>query len=569
MKQINLIRTAFQKVLEEMSIDLSDITYNVKRTELNHGDYTSEVAMTIARKQGENPLLMAEKITEKLKLLLDDNVQSIEVAKPGFINIRLSDRALVENLSEILNKKHEYCSGFIDDPRVHIVEYSSPNIAKPFTIGHLRSTIIGNSIAKILSHSGHKVISDNHLGDWGTQFGKMMVALKRWGNVESIKNSENPVKELVYLYQKFHKESEKENEDGGDSLITEAREWFVHLENGDASARELWKFCVDCSMKEFNSIYERLGVKFDTCLGESFFEDKMHFVFSDMKEKGIGRVSEGALAIFFPDDVLPPLLVRKNDGSTLYATRDLATDLYRRKEYGNDVVIINEVGKEQKQYFEQIFTAEEMLGYFQKGQRIHVRHGLYRFPEGKMSTRQGNVIWLDEVLNEAVEKALILCDGDHKSAEIIAIGALKFNDLIRDPEPDITFSWEKILNMKGDSGPYVQYTAVRINSLMEKARKSEMKIPADLFSLKLDKNDREILRMLEGFFEPLNIARQGYSTSPIATYLVKLCHEYNKYYATVNVINDKNVSALAISSAVREVLGLGLNLLGISIPEKM
>ena len=322
-------------------------------------------------------------------------------------------------------------------------------------------------------------------------------------------------------------------------------------------------------MKEFDLIYKRIGVSFDTYLGESFFEDKMHFIFSDVEKAGISRISEGALAIFFPDDVLPPLLIRKKDGSTLYSTRDLATDLYRLKEYGNDVVIINEVGSEQSQYFQQIYAIEEMLGYFKKGQRVHIKHGLYRLPEGKMSTREGNVILLDQVLDDAAENALSLCGGDKKIAEIVALGALKFNDLVRDPESDITFSWEKILNVKGDSGPYVQYTAVRIGSLVQKAFKSGMSIPEDIALIKLSEDDRELLRILEGFFESLNNARQRYATSPIALYLLKLCHEYNKYYNTYNVINDKNVNGLVISIAVREVLELGLNLLGIGLPEKM
>lgn len=566
MKTVNVLKNALQKSLEELGI-LPDFTYGVKKTELIHGDYTTEVALALARKLKENPMMIASKIAERLKMNLGDLVSNVEIAKPGFINIRLSDSMLIKNLHEILSKKQSYCSGFVDDARIHIVEYSSPNIAKPFTIGHLRSTIIGDSIAKILSHCGHNVIRDNHLGDWGTQFGKMIVALKKWGDIDSTQNAENPVKELVALYQRFHQES-KESE--GENLIVEAREWFVKLEKGDNEARELWKFCVKCSMKEFDLIYNRLGVKFDTYFGESFFENKMHYIFSDIKKMNIGTESEGALIIAFPENSLPPLLVRKSDGSTLYSTRDLATDLYRKKTYGDDVVIINEVGKEQQQYFQQIFKAEEMLGYFQKGQRIHVKHGLYRLIGGKMSTREGNVIWLDEVLNEAVEKATELCEADNTtSAEIIAIGALKFNDLIRDPENDITFSWENILNMKGDSGPYVQYTAVRISSLIEKAYNSGLDIPKHINEVEFKENEKILLRVMDGFYESLNNARQNYTTNPIANFLIKLCHEYNKYYASVNFIKEKDSNGLVISLAVRELIELGLSLLGIKIPEKM
>ncbi|MCC6448128.1 MAG: arginine--tRNA ligase [Chitinophagaceae bacterium] len=566
---VEILKSAFKKVLNELDCPIEDKTYGVKKTELGHGDYASRIALSLTKMYKTHPHTIATNIAERLKSNLDPSIYAIEVAIPGYINIRLSDQALLENLTQILNEKQKYCSEFIDDPRVHVVEYSSPNIAKPFTIGHLRSTIIGDSIARILIHCGYRVVRDNHLGDWGTQFGKMMVALKKWGNLEKIKNSVNPVKDLVDLYQRFHKESKEEEKNGNNFLITQAREWFVSLENGDTEARSLWKFCVDLSMMEFNKIYQRLGINFDTYLGESFFEDKMHLIFTDMREKGIGQESEGALVIFFPEDILPPLLVRKNDGSTLYATRDLATDLYRIKRYGGDVVIINEVGKEQTQYFQQIYTAEQMLGYFEKDQRIHIKHGLYRFPEGKMSTREGNVIWLEEVLDEAVEKALSLCNNDRTSAEIIAMGAIKFNDLVRDPENDISFSWEKILNMKGDSGPYIQYTAVRIASLIQKAFKEDMRVPVTVSFLTVRDNDRKVLRILEGFFESLENARKNYSTGPIATYLIKLCREYNKYYTTVNIINDRNVTGLTISMAVREIIELGLNLLGIKIPEKM
>ncbi len=569
MKTGEVLKTAFQKALGEVGYVSEDKTYGVKKADLNHGDYASEIALSLARRYKKAPMIIAEEIAKRLRDNLDARMCTITVAKPGFINISLSDYSLLENLTKILNEKQKYCSQFVDDSRVHVVEYSSPNIAKPFTIGHLRSTIIGDSIAQILLHCGYSVVRDNHLGDWGTQFGKMIVALKKWGDVELIKSSENPVKDLVLLYQKFHEEIKEGTADEDATLITEAREWFVKLEGGDAEARKLWKFCVDLSMVEFTKIYDRLGVTFDTYLGESFFEDKMKFIFTDMKEKGIGEESEGAFIVRFPDEVLPPLMVRKNDGSTLYSTRDLATDLYRLKRYGPDVIIINEVGMEQKQYFEQIYMAEQMLGYFEKGQRIHIKHGLYRFPDGKMSTRKGNVIWLEEVLDEAVEKALTLCNGDRTSAEIIAIGALKFNDLVRNPEADINFSWEKILNMTGDSGPYVQYTAVRIRSLMQKASKQNMIVPVTVYFLPLNDAGREVLRVLEGFFESLENARRNYTTGPIANYLIKLCREYNYYYTTVNIVSDNNVTGLAISVAVNEVIELGLNLLGIKIPEKM
>ncbi len=351
MEQHFEIKAAISGVLEKMGISDTG-NYRVEMTRFEHGTYQCNAAMVLAKRLSRDTQEFAEEIAGFVLSL--KSVSKVEVNKAGFINIRLSDDAFIETMQEICEKKNDYCRGFIKDSRTHIVEFSSPNIAKPFTIGHLRSTIIGDAIARILSHAGYKVVRDNHLGDWGTQFGKMITAILKWGDMEKIANAKEPVKELVALYQRLDKESEIEKEGGSTSpLLEESRQWFVKLEKGNAEARRLWQFCVDCSMKEFSAIYERLGVSFDTYLGESFFQDKMQAVIDDAKEKGIARMSEGSLVIFFPNDKPDLLPIIKSDGGTLYAARDITTDRYRVATYGSDVIIINEVGKEQEAYFKQ------------------------------------------------------------------------------------------------------------------------------------------------------------------------------------------------------------------------
>lgn len=565
-------------LLPSMSFSLS------KPKNSSFGDYSTNVALLIGNLLEESPMSIAEGLKNEFLEKYLSNVARVEVVKPGFINFFLCDSVLQDVVLDAFDNPDTFCGNVIVDSRTHIVEFSSPNIAKPFTIGHLRSTIIGNSIASILSHVGYKVVKDNHLGDWGTQFGKMIVAIKKWGDEEQISNSENPVKELVALYQKFHAEStaemgvvddtnpqlaeEGELEKGTSPLLDEAREWFVKLEKGDLEARRIWKICVDLSMREFSKIYERLGVSFDTFWGESMFEDKMDVVLQELKDKNLVRESKGALMVFFEDKTkLDPLMVLKKDGGTLYATRDLATDRYRKEFYGKDIVIINEVGKEQASYFKQIFKVEELLGYFEKGQRIHVKHGLYKFPDGKMSTRKGNVIWLADVLDEAVKGARAL-SGDNLSdsdIEKIGIGAIKFYDLYRDCEGDVLFSWENILNMEGDTGPYVQYTAVRINSLLEKARTQEM-VP---YEIVLGKSEQDIARIIEGFPVMIMKAASEYAPHHLASYLIDLARAYNSYYANTKIIQERNQAGLFVSKATANVLTLGLKLLGIEVPSKM
>ncbi len=633
---VQAIKKAYADLVESES-SMIDFEVDFASNE-QFGDYTCNIAMKVFQteksgidgiknhKRGSrasNPHELAIKFKE---ILSEDNnlknmIDKVEVAGPGFINFWLKTDVLVSNLIQIEQEKEKYGTSTVGKDKLAIVEYSSPNIAKPFTVGHLRSTIIGDAIANLLEANGWKVMRDNHLGDWGTQFGKQIYAIKAWGDEEQIAKSENPVKELVKLYVRFHEEAEKDP-----SIEDEARLWFKKLEDGDAEARRLWQMCIDWSFVEFDRIYKTLGVTFSgefnngRGLGESFFETRMNSVITALEEKNLLKVGEdGAKLIFFDKDKYPPLMVIKKDGATLYATRDLATDKYRKEKYDPDL-IINEVGSEQSLYFRQIFETERLLGWYKEGQRVHVGHGLIRFKEGKMSTRKGNVIWMDDVLGEArnhaseLQKTRLIKDNRElhenngnaivntkpgKAGEVekngdevletidkVAIGALKYNDLKRDPKTDIVFDWDEILNMEGNSGPYLQYTVARTNSVLSKATNGVSKSKSN----ELNTEEISVLRTLNQFSEVVESAAKSYSPNLLCNYLYNLASKYNAFYARHRIFstNSERTKSEALSSnknriidseneefrleltsATGQVLKNGLNLLGIQAPERM
>jgi arginyl-tRNA synthetase len=575
----NLITTALQ------SLDLEPRS-NIELehpAELKFGDYSSNVAMQLFKQQDQfkSPRDLAAAIIKEIEQNLDDDspIEKIEVAGPGFINFYLSEKFFLAQLGKTLSGEIEVKN--LNKDKLAIVEYSSPNIAKPFTIGHLRSTIIGDAVANLLEFSGFEVKRDNHLGDWGTQFGKMIYALINLGegslekNIEVISNSEQPVKKLVELYVDFHAQAEEKPE-----MVDEARAWFKKLEDGDNQARELWQKCIDWSWKEFNQIYQQLNVPFNgefenggRGFGESYFEDKMDDVVAELREKKMLSESEGAELVFFEDEKYPPLMILKKDGSTLYATRDLATDKFRLNKYGKDVLIVNEVGGEQSLYFRQIFEVEKMLGWVKDGQRVHVGHGLYRFKEGKMSTRKGNVIWLAEVLAEAVNRAEEMAAGRTEEYEKIAIGALKWNDLKRAAHLDVTFDWDEILSMEGNSGPYVQYALVRARKVLQKAEsEGEFDVRA-VAEVDLKQQEKELLVKLDRFGEAVEKAATEYAPHHLCTYLFELAKNFSLFYTHCPILqaesDEQKMLRLGLTKAVAGVLEQGLGLLGIEKVERM
>ena len=545
----------------------------------SNGDWSSNVAMVLAKSQGKNPREIAESIVGEINKVtnLVEIVEKIEVAGAGFINFTLKQEHLWKRVGEVM--QDGYGSSESGKGKTVIVEYSSPNIAKPFTVGHLRSTVIGDAVANLLEMNGWRVLRDNHLGDWGTQFGKQIVAIKRWGDLDLIEKAENPVKELVELYVRFHKEAEED-----ESLVDEARAWFRKLEDGDKEARELWSKCVEWSWKEFSRIYELLGVKHSDefqngrGLGEAFFEDKMGVVVEALEKKKILKEGErGAKLVFFPDDKYPPAMILKGDGATLYHTRDLATDKYRLDEYKPDL-IINEVGAEQTMYFRQLYEIEQMLGWYDDAQRVHIAHGMIRFADGKMSTRRGNVIWLNEVLTEAIKRAGEMQKdptsptaslGASELAKMVGIGALKWNDLKGESKREMVFDWDEILNMKGDSGPYVQYTFARAMSVGRRVGVSASQKISESVS-QLSEEELSIARWLDRYPELVHEAGERYAPHMVAGYVYELATRFNTFYNKHQIVgSDEEGERVELTRAVASVIESGLGILGIEAPKEM
>ena len=524
----------------------------------SHGDLACNVAMLLAKELQRAPLDIAQEIVDQLSL--PETISTATAVAPGFINFSLSAPYFQNEMTRLLAAPRQYgvADGVLSHTGTVVVEYSSANIAKPFGVGHLRSTIIGDAAANLLAFHGHTVVRDNHLGDWGTQFGKLLYALTTWGDLDAIEQSHEPIKELVALYVRFHDEAEKD-----DALDAEGRAWFKRLEDGDEMAHDVWQRCVDLSMKEFERIYARLGVSFDTTHGESFYVDRMPAVLDEVREKGALEESEGAQVIFLDD--LPPLLVLKSDGATLYSLRDLATDHYRFGEYGAETLIINEVGAEQSLYFQQIFAAETLLGWCAPEQRVHLKHGLMRLKDKKMSTRKGDVIWLEELLDKAVEKAAAI---NPDVAEDVGIGAVKWNDLKNEARNDVVFDWDTMLALKGNTGPYIQYTHARALSVLRAAGDPSLTVDDDFTAL----TDAEHLVVLTLSRFPNAAERAARELAPhlLCTYLFELAQRYNELYAAQKFIGaERENRGLVLSLATAEVLSTGLGLLGIAAPEQM
>jgi len=567
---------------EEIGKILEDIT-GVKNCQVDFvtdgqfGDYSSNVAMTTfgnnklhtSKTKFKTPREYAEEIVNKLlkDKTIKKNFDKVEIAGPGFINFWLKKDILIDNLIQIDNEKEKFGQSNIGQNKLVIVEFSSPNIAKPFGVGHLRSTVIGDSIANLMEAVGYRVLRDNHLGDWGTQFGKVICAIKKWGDESEIEKSKNPVEELTKLYVKFH-ESSLEDE----KLEDEARSWFKKLEDGDTEAKRLWKKCVDWSWIEFEKIYNLLDNKFydgfnnGRGLGESFFETRMTPVIKELEENKLLKVGEkGAKLVFFEKDKYPPAMILKKDGATLYHTRDLATDKFRLEKFNPDF-IINEVGNEQSLYFKQLFEIERLLGWFKEGQRVHVGHGLFLMNGKKMSTRAGKTVRLDEVLDEAIKRAEKLGNNDQKVAKQVGIGAIKYFDLSHHPLTNINFDWEKMFAMEGNSGPYIQYTYARTQSVISKFNKATKFKTSD----NLREEELLILRKLSQFQEIIVDATKNYSPNVLCTYLYDLASKFNTFYNKHKIIGSENEDfRILLTFGVGQVLKNGLNLLGIDAPERM
>lgn len=451
------------------------------------------------------------------------------------------------------------------------IDYSSINIAKPFHIGHLGTTAIGSSLYKLFKNLGYEVVGINHLGDWGTQFGKLIVAYDLWGDKEKIEKG--GVEALQEIYVRFHRE-----EENNPALTEEARKWFAKIEQGDKRALELFHWFKDITLAEVQKIYDRLNVKFDSYNGESFYNDKMAPVLEELDRKGLIKESDGAKIVDLQEYGMPPCLLVKADGATLYATRDLAAAFYRKKTY-DFYKSLYVVAYQQNLHFKQLFKVLELMGCDWAKDCVHVAYGMVSLAEGSMSTRKGNVVWLKSVLDKAVEKAYGIIeekspDIEDKQAvaEKIGVGAVIFSALQNARIKDITFSLDKVLNFDGETCPYLQYTVARTNSVISKAGNAiNARIMPDYSALDNDES-RELIKLINGYPDIIRDAAEKYEPSLLSKYLIDLAQAYNKFYFENRILDEnltKMLPRLYVTDATNKILKNGLSLLGIDAPEKM
>lgn len=559
-----MLRDQIKEIIEKVVGDEVEIEFPQEEA---HGDYSINYALKNAKDQ--NPREFAKEIADKLKKSEDlaQLVGDIEVEGPGFINFFVKNEALFGIAQDIVAEGKDYGKLDIGEGKTVVIDYSAPNIAKRFGIGHLRSTIIGQALYNIYSHLGYRVVGDNHLGDWGTQFGTLLYQI-----VESGKDPKDlTLGELESMYVDFEKKAENTPE-----LRDEARKWFKKLEDGDSEAREIWEKVKNLSMQEFDRVYKRLGVSIDHVLGESFYEDKMPEVIDKLKEKDLLMESEGAQIVDLEE--LPPALVLKSDGATTYLTRDLATIDYRIKEWDPDTIIY-EVGSEQNLHFRQVFRVAELLGWAKDREFVHVGHGLIRFEHGKMSTRHGMTIKLEEILDQAIERAREIIEESEKGrgldevekekvAHSVGIGAIKYFDLMHHPTTDIVFNWDKIFVLEGNSAPYLQYTFARTKSVLVKTKKR----PIDPIKLdhELDEKEALLIRSFARFSEVIVDASNNYSPNLLANYLFDLAQKFNSFYNENRILGeDKEEMRILLTAATGQLIETGLDILGIDTPEKM
>ncbi|MCM3291581.1 arginine--tRNA ligase [Paenibacillus sp. MER 180] len=544
----------------------------------------------LAKQWRRSPQQIAVELAERINQE-SDNIRMRAEASGGYVNISFDQdyygEACLARMQEPFFGKLSIGEG----QRV-VIDMSSPNIAKPFSVGHLRSTMIGNALAHLYEAAGYEVLKVNHLGDWGTQFGKLITAYKLWGDDGTLR--QDPIRESLKLYVRFHEVAEQQPE-----LEDEAREWFRKLEAGDAETVQLWTYFVNASMVEFNRMYERLGVHFDHVLGESFYNDKMDAVVAHLQQLQLLEESDGAMVVRLDDEGMPPCLILKSNGTTIYPTRDLATAIYRKEVMKADKLIYV-VGAEQQLHFQQVFAVLGKMGYEWAQECTHVPFGLMTFEGKKMSTRKGKVIFLDEVLNEAENRALQIIEDKNPSlqekakvASKVGIGAIIFGDLKSSRMLSVDFNLEDALRYEGETGPYVQFTLVRAKSLLIKGGwTSYSDCPADTGVLGKDASECAgeqssmkstaaggvsqeawiCLKSLSKYERALQMAVDSNEPSIFARYLLDAAKQFNRYYHQEQILVENEIERrhkLRIVAAVAHVLEAGLNLLGVEAPEHM
>ena len=557
-----LIAGELAKVIESLDQDaILNLLEQPKSSEL--GDIAFP-AFSLAKTERKAPQIIAADIAEKIDTAHFDKV----VATGPYVNFFLSKAEISgQVIKEVIKDGADYGQQNEGNGENVTIDLSSPNIAKPFSVGHLRSTVIGDALSNIFRKIGYNTIKVNHLGDWGKQFGLLMVAYKKWGSQEAVEA--NPIDELLKLYVRINAEIENDP-----SLDEEGRLWFKKLEDGDPEATELWQWFRDESLMEFNRIYELLGVEFDSLNGEAFYNDKMDEGIQILEDKGLLQESKGASIVDLEDFNLPPAMIKKSDGATLYITRDIATAIYRARTY-NFVKNVYVVGQEQANHFRQLKAVLKKMGFDWSDDMIHVDFGLVTKNRQKLSTRKGNIILLEPTLLEAISRAKSQIEAKNPDLEnkeavarAVGVGAVKFYDLKTDRRNGYDFDLEAMVSFEGETGPYIQYAYARIQSIL---RKANFQPDAEATYSLNDPESWEIIKLLQDFGRVVKRAADNYEPSLIAKYAISLAQAFNKYYAHTRILdeNPERDSRLALSYSTAVVLKEALRLLGVEAPEKM
>ena len=562
MNNKELIASELAKVIDSLDQDaILNLLEQPKSSDL--GDIAFP-AFSLAKVERKAPQAIAADIAEKI----DQSAFEKVVATGPYVNFFLDKSKISDQvIKSVIEAGADYGQQDEGKGQNITIDLSSPNIAKPFSVGHLRSTVIGDALSNIFRKMGYNTIKINHLGDWGKQFGLLMVAYKKWGSKEAVEA--NPIDELLKLYVRINAEIEKDPE-----LDEEGRKWFKKLEDGDPEATELWQWFRDESLVEFNRIYKLLGVEFDSLNGEAFYNDKMDEGVQILEDKGLLKESKGASIVELDDVNLPPAMIKKSDGATLYITRDIATAIYRARTY-NFVKNIYAVGQEQSNHFRQLKAVLKKMGFDWSDDMVHVDFGLVTKNRQKLSTRKGNIILLEPTLQEAISRAKAQIEeknpeleNKEEVAHAVGVGAVKFYDLKTDRRNGYDFDLEAMVSFEGETGPYVQYAYARIQSIL---RKANFTPSTDATYSLSDPESWEIIKLLQDFSRVVKRAAENYDPSLIAKYAINLAQAFNKYYAHTRILDEspERESRLALSYSTAVVLKEALRLLGVDAPEKM
>ncbi|MBZ6005824.1 MULTISPECIES: arginine--tRNA ligase [Paraclostridium] len=530
------------------------------------GDYAFP-CFRLAKVFRKAPNMIAADLAESIEA--KDAISKVEPAG-GYVNFFVNKSQLAKNvINDVLTQGKKYGHSELGKDKTVVIDFSSPNIAKPFHIGHIRTTVIGNALYKIYDSQGYNTVRVNHLGDYGTQFGKLIVAFKKWGNKEAVES--NPIPELLKLYIQFHDEAEKHPE-----MEDEARAWFTKLENDDKEAKDLWQWFRDESLKEFSRVYDLLDIEFDSYAGESFYSDKMDRVIDIIKDKGLLEESEGTNIVNLEEYNMTPALITKKDGSTLYMTRDLAAALYRKENYDFEKCIYV-VGSQQSLHFQQLFKVLELIGFEWAKDMVHVPFGMVALEEGTMSTRKGRVVFLESVLRQAIEKTKETMLAKNPNAENVdeiakqvGVGAVVFQELSNSRIKDYTFSWERTLSFEGETGPYVQYTHARCCSVL---RKANMDVTADVdYSVLSDADSSEVLKLIASFNDSILASMRKNEPHIVTRFVLDLAQAFNKFYHDNPILVDDievKKARVALVAATKQTIENALSILGMGAPERM